>query len=45
MLPRLSVTILRVTDLQAHLFTAHKANGFDIADGLPCCAERAPRAE
>ena len=45
MIPRLCVTTLSVTDLQAHLFTAHKANWFDIADGLPCCAERAPRAE
>ncbi len=45
MIPRLCVTTLSLTDLQAHLFTAHKANWFDITDGLPCFAERAPGAE
>lgn len=33
------------TWLQAHFFTAHKANWFEINDGLPCYAEFAPSAE
>ena len=33
------------TRLQAHFFTAHKANWFDIDDGLPCYAEFAPSVE
>ncbi len=33
------------TQLQAHFFTAHKANWFEISDGLPCYAEFAPSAQ
>lgn len=33
------------THLQAHFFTAHKANWFEITDGLPCFAEYAPSVE
>ena len=32
------------TRLQAHFFTAHKANWFEIGDGLPCYAGFAPSA-
>ena len=31
--------------MQAHFFTAHKANWFEINDNLPCFAGRAPAAE
>lgn len=33
------------TQMQAHFYTAHKANWFEINDGLPCFAEHAPRRE
>lgn len=33
------------TRMQAHFYTAHKANWFEINDDLPCFAEHAPRRE